>query len=129
MQLAERRKEFEALGVHVAAMTYDGTAVLQTFSAETGIGFPLLSDAAGENGPVGAGAISLGILNEEYEEGHPAHGIAHPGIFFIDAAGAIRGKWAQPDYRERPPFEDVLSGVRETLAADAAAQGDPPASS
>lgn len=129
MQLAEQRKEFQALGVHVAAMTYDGTAVLQTFSAETDIGFPLLSDAAGEEGPVGAGAISLGILNEEYEEGHPAHGIAHPGIFFIDAAGVIRGKWAQPDYRERPPFEDVLSGVREILAAEVSAQGDPPVSS
>ena len=129
MQLTERQQEFEAVGVRVAAMTYDETAVLQAFSAETDIGFPLLSDAAGEAGPVGARAHSLGILNEEYEEGHPARGIAHPGIFFIDADGVIQGKWAQPDYRERPSFDNVLNGVKAILQAGAQAQEDPPASS
>lgn len=115
--------------MRVAAMTYDETAVLQRFSAEANIGFPLLSDAAGEAGPAGARASSLGILNEEYEEGHPARGIAHPGIFFIDADSVIRGKWAQPDYRERPSFDNVLSGVQAILQAGAQAQGEPPASS
>ena len=120
MQLTDWQQKYEALGVAVAAMTYDDVPVLENFAAERNIGYPLLSDKGGEN------ASTLGILNEKYDEDHPAYGIAHPGVFYIDAQGVIRLKRAVPDYKERPSFEElhtaltVLLGERGEQPADTA---------
>ena len=101
--------------MQVAAMTYDGVDKLAAFQEKHGVGYPVLSD----QGAVHVNA--LGIRNEEYGEGHGAYGVAHPGIFLIDAEGIIRLKRALPGYRDRPPFDELLGAV---TAAVGTAKGD-----
>ncbi len=115
MKLGEWQDDFEALGLSVATMSYDGVDVLAEFTADNDIGYPMLSDGGVDDAPAGARAQMLGILNEQYAPGHPAHGIAHPGILHIDAEGIIRQKWAEEGYQERPQFADVLQDLQALL--------------
>ncbi len=109
MQLEEWRDEFAAIGVNVAGMTYDSQEVLAGFHAEEQLGYPLLRDVDAQH------VNALGIRNEDYEEGHQAYGIPHPGILFIGADGVVKAKYAVPGYRRRPPFEALLEHVKSTL--------------
>ena len=101
--------DFEALGVNVAALSYDDVETLADFAEAQDIGYALLSDPGSKH------IDALGIRNEQYEEGHFAHGVPHPGVFFIDPAGMIRLKRAVPGYRERPPLSELLTALREKL--------------
>jgi len=109
VQLSESLESFAALEVGVASSTYDAPATLSEFVSSRNIGFPVLSDEGGGL------AKALGILNEQYEPGHPAHGVPHPGILFVDENGQILAKFAVEGHRQRPPLEDVLDGVRKLV--------------
>ena len=122
--------EFRALGVNMAAMSYDGIDVLAEFGEAENIGYALLSDEGG------AYVDALGIRNEEYPQGHFAHGVPHPGILFIDTDGIIRLKHAVPGYRDRPSLDELhdalaaeLSELSESKGAldDAPGEPSPPA--
>lgn len=119
MELTSWQGKFEALGVAVAAMTYDDVPVLKDFAAERNIGFPLLSDKGAKN------VMALGILNEQYEAGHFAHGVPHPGIFFVDTQGVVRLKRAVPGYRERPSLEELYAALAALLDEAVPAGGTP----
>lgn len=106
MQLEAWREQFAALGVNVAGMTYDSLEVLKTFHTEQNLGYVLLQDVQAQH------VNALGIRNEDYEEGHQAYGIPHPGILFIGADGVIKAKYAVPGYRSRPPFEALLEDLK-----------------
>lgn len=114
--MKEWQGDFEALGVHVAALSYDGVDTLSAFAEAEGIGYVLLSDEGGKH------IDALGIRNENYEEGHFAHGVPHPGVLFVDAAGMIRLKRAVPGYRERPLLDELLAAVRAAIEPPAAAE-------
>lgn len=105
MQLSESLASFNALGIAIAATAYDDPEILREFVRAQDIDFTLLSDQGGEF------AKALGILNEQYEPGHPVHGIPHPGILFVDAEGQVLTKFAVASYRERPPLEQVLAEI------------------
>ena len=111
VQLEEWRERFEALGVRVAGMTYDSQEILAGFHAERSLNYPLLRDIDAQH------VNALGIRDLDYEPGESAYGIPYPGILFIGADGIIRGKFAVPGYRSRPPFDDVLEMVSEQVAA------------
>ena len=104
--------EFEALGVNVAGMTYDDPSGLRDFAETSEIGYPLLSDKGSEY--IGA----LGVRNDEYPAGHPGHGVALPGILFVDPSGVVRLKRAHENYRTRPSFEELHEAVRELVETD-----------
>jgi peroxiredoxin len=110
VQLAGWQERFEVLGVAVAAMTYDPVPVLRAFHEAEALSYPLLHDERAQH------VDAFGIRNEAYAPGDDAWGIPHPGIVWIDEAGVIRGTWAVPDYRERPPFEDVHAALAAALA-------------
>lgn len=114
VQLKDWQDDFEALGVRVAGLTYDAAADLATFGEEREIGYPLLSDEGSQY------IAALGIRNEQYPEGHPGHGVALPGILFVDTSGEVRLKRAHENYRTRPPFEELLEATRALVEADAA---------
>lgn len=105
VQLEEWRPQFEAIGLKVAGMTYDGLDVLADFYAEQELGYPLLSDKGGKH------AVALDVLNENYEPGDFAYGVAHPGVLHITPDGIIAAKIAVPGYRRRPPMAAVLEAV------------------
>ena len=107
MQLQAYKERFAELGVNVAVMTYDSVNKNAKFAKQFKIGFPILSDTNGTT------AIAFGILNEKYPVGHRAYGIPHPGIFFVDSKGLVKGKFAEEDFRDRPDFEDVFQFVNE----------------
>ena len=107
--MTQWQERFEKLGVAIAAMSYDDVAPLTAFAEDQDIGFALLSDSGA------AHVNALGIRNEQYAEGHGAYGIAHPGVFFVDAEGVIALKRAVPDYRERPPLDELLGAVKAAL--------------
>lgn len=105
MQLEEQRSAIEALGINVAGMTYDAQEILAAFHAEAELGFPLLRDVDAEH------ANAYGVRNEQYEPGHRAYGIPHPGILFVRPDGTVAAKFAVDGYKERPPVEQVLAAL------------------
>jgi peroxiredoxin len=109
VQLESWRERFEAIGVNVAGMTYDGTAITKKFHSEESLGFPLLQDENVKH------VSAFGILNEDYEPGHRGYGIPHPGIFYLGPDGTILLKFAIPGYRQRPPLETVFNQVQEQI--------------
>lgn len=109
VQLSETLESFEALGIGVAATTYDDRETLNEFSQQRSIGFTLLSDKGGKL------ASALGILNMDNDPGDFAYGVPHPGILFIGPDGVVKAKFAVEGYRKRPPIEEVLAGVSELV--------------
>ena len=102
-------ESFEALGVGVAATTYDDPDILSEFSQQRSIGFTLLSDKGGTL------PSALGILNTDNDPGDFAYGVPHPGIVFIGPNGVVKAKFAIEGYRKRPAMEEVLAGVSELV--------------
>ena len=108
--MKERQGDFEALGVNVAAMSYDDVEALGEFADAQNVGYALLSDAGSKH------VNALGIRDEQYEKEHFAYGVPKPGVLFIDAAGVIRLKRATPGYRDRPPLDELLAAVKAAVA-------------
>lgn len=104
-QLVEVAPEFEAVGFAVATMTYDSLETLKAAEEDYGVNFAMLRDEDTRH------VTALGILNTQYSPGDRAYGIPEPGIFLVDAAGVIRFKFAEQDYRERPDFSWVLDAA------------------
>lgn len=106
VQLEEWQGKFAALGVQVAAMTYDAQQILADFHAAQSLSYPLLKDEDAEH------VIALGIINQDYVKGDRAYGIPHPGIMLIGADGVIKAKYAVPGYRSRPAFDMLYTDVK-----------------
>jgi peroxiredoxin len=109
VQLAQWQARFEALGVNVAAMSYDDVATLRDFHDSEFLDYPLLQDLDSRH------FRDFGVLNPEYEPGDTAYGVPLPGVLFISPEGIVRRKFAVPGYRERPP----LAQIHAALVADA----------
>lgn len=104
MQLQKRAADIEQAGTALFAISYDPVQVLADFTAKHGITFPLLSDE-------GSQVIRrLRLYNEHLAEQAAAYGreaqphqfgVPYPGIFHLDEAGTIVGKWFEQGYRVR----------------------------
>ncbi len=105
MQLAEISDQIEAMGISVVALTYDSVELLKTVQEDQDIQFTLLHDEDVSH------VNAFGVRNLDYEPGHRVYGIPYPGIFLVDADGAIKAKFAEERYQDRPPFEDVLEAA------------------
>lgn len=105
MQLTKWQAKFEALGVHIAAMSYDDATILADFGTANDVDYPLLAD------PGGKYMAALRIRNEEYAPGHFAHGVPHPGVVYVDPAGVVLLKRAVPGYRDRPSLVELEAAV------------------
>jgi hypothetical protein len=101
----ELDKELDALrrrGLEVAAPSYDSVAILEEFSKRKHIHYPLLSD------PGSSIIRRFGLLNRDYPEGDPAHGVPWPGTLVIDAQGLVRSKLFEKIYSERRTAASLL---------------------
>jgi peroxiredoxin len=109
VQLQESLRKFSDSGLGVVVLTYDSPDAQAAFVEARGIGYPMLSD-------VDATTVrSLGILNTEYEPGHSAYGIPHPGIYVVDGDLTIREKLFVEGYQTRVDADDVLAVARRAL--------------
>ena len=111
MQLNERVEEFQALGVNIAAISYDPYLQNSSFVEEQDLKYPILADQNADT------VKGFGILNQEYAEGHPAYGIPHPGIIFVLPDATIQFKRAVPGYKERPNLDELVLAVREATVS------------
>ena len=108
MQLTEIADQFVAMGINVAAITYDPVELLKDVELDQGIEFPLLHDENRTH------VNAFGVLNTtDYEPDSRAYGVPYPGIFLISPDGIIRYKFAETRYQDRPPFEDVLEAAAQ----------------
>jgi hypothetical protein len=101
-QLVELQRDlpvFQRAGFGLAAISYDGPAVLREFAARKGITFPLLADH--ESTVIRAFAVA----NQRYTKGTlldvnseqitnapgdvPVYGVAYPSVFVIDPKGRL----------------------------------------
>ena len=119
MQLNESAETFEALGVNVVGVSYDSHTKNSEFTNEQQIQYPILAD---QNA---ATVKALGILNEEYEEGHPAFGIPHPGVLFVKPDATIGFKRAVPGYKDRPDLDELLVAVADATNSFISVQKSP----
>jgi peroxiredoxin len=103
LELQQNEDGLQAVGVGLAAVSYDNLAVLHKFSERRGIRFPLLSDATSRI------IRQLGILNESVAADHPYFGSPHPCLFVLDATGTIVGKYFEDDHRRGDIFGNILT--------------------
>lgn len=103
--MSEKKAVFDALGVKVAAMSYDTNATNSKLSDRYSITFPLLADKNTVH------IKAFGIRNDSYAEGHRAYGVPLPGVFLVDSDGNIYSKFAEQDYRERPAMELLIESA------------------
>lgn len=106
MELSEQKAKFDALGVSIAAMSYDSADTNSSFAGKHSISFPLLSDERAVH------ATEFGVLNESYPKGHRAYGVPHPGVFLVNGKGDVFAKFAEKDYRKRPAIELILDAIK-----------------
>jgi len=109
VQLQEHKAEFDAAGIALVVLTYDAPEVQRQFIEKFSITYPMLSDVEAST------VRALGILNTEYEPGHSAYGIPHPGIFVIRPDGTIAGKLFIDGYETRVDAGAVLDYALEVL--------------
>jgi len=102
VELNANRKEFERLGLGVAAISYDSVGVLHHFAERAGITIPLLSDADSSI------IKRAGLLNETVPRDTPFFGIPWPGVFVLDANGRVKAKYFEEDFRQRYTSGDIL---------------------
>ncbi len=91
-------------GVQVAAISYDGVAVLRDFAKSGKIKFPLLSD------PGSRTMEDFGIRNKKVK-GSRIDGVPHPGTIIIGEDGVIQAKLFFDGYRERHQAKDIAAAV------------------
>lgn len=105
MQLTEITEQFEAMGINIAALTYDSVEFLKEVEEDQDVRFPLLHD---EDVTI---VDAFGVRNIDYDPDHRFYGIPYPGIFLIDPNGVITAKFSEESYRDRPDFQDILAAA------------------
>ena len=102
MDLNGGLKEFEAHGYGLAGISYEDPAKNAAFTAERGIGYPLLSDP-------GSKIIDRFALRDpQYKPGSKAYGVPRPIIFILSHSGVIQAKLYEATYTKRPPTTLVV---------------------
>jgi len=101
IELNNHAEQFRKLGYGLAAISYDSTAVLKTFSEQKNIRFPLLSDQNVKT------MSAYNIVNSKYAVGDDNYGIPYPGVVVIDKTGKVVDKHFFKGYKNRVKFSDL----------------------
>lgn len=103
--LETARKNIEAAGLRLVALSYDAPATNRAAAEKLGLGYPLLSD-------VGSKVIdAYGIRNHEAKG--RGDGIPHPVVFIVDRAGVIRAKLMRDQYVDRPESAELIAAAKQ----------------
>jgi len=105
-RLAERKGEFDRLGVTVYAIAIDDPADLAELQEELGEAVTLLADPGGQ---------AVSSFNMMDPKPFPARTQARAGTFWIDRDGVLRERWLPRNYRERPDPDEILGKIRSGL--------------
>jgi hypothetical protein len=110
VQLQSAKQRFEALGLKLAAISYDSPAILNEFAERHKIEFPLLADSNSEI------IRSFKVLNPEAKG--MTKGMAYPGFFLVDPNGVIREKYFTAKYTDRLTANNVIAKLFPELSAE-----------
>jgi len=101
-ELEQHQEAFRKLGLGVAAVSYDSSAILKDFAGRAAIHFPLLSDSNLKT------IRLLHILNEDAPHSSPLYGAARLGWFVLDAKGVIVAKYFEEDTSQSYTSASIL---------------------
>ncbi len=110
MQLQNTKAKFEQQGIKLAAISYDSRAILKDFAKRHNIEFSLVAD------PDSKAIRSFNVLNSDAKGMNK--GMAHPGFFYIDAAGVIREKYFEAKYTDRFTANNVIAKLFPELTQE-----------
>ena len=92
-------------GYKLAAVSYDPAEVLTQFTQKQAIPYPLLSDA-------GSVTIDAWKLRDvRYKPDSYAWGVPYASIYVLSPKGVLKAKFAEEDYKVRPPLSVVLAAI------------------
>lgn len=97
-QLADRKEDFDRLGVAVYAIAAQPVEKLTTLQEDLGAGVTLLSD------PDGVAIAAFG-MSERF-------GLARAGSFLLDRNGRVSYRWLAENYRKRVSPDAILEKAR-----------------
>ncbi len=106
IELNEHAEQFTKLGYGLAAISYDNTDILTTFTEQNNISYPLLSDQKVQT------MQAYGIVNSEYVPGSDHYGIPYPGVVVIDNKGDVMHKHFFKGYKKRVKFSDLYQQLK-----------------
>lgn len=101
------QKELKALtdaGVVVVGISYDSVAILDKFSKQAKLEFPLLSD------PDHKVIEAYGLTNKEAKG--RIEGVPYPGTMILDKDGVIRAKLFFDGYKDRHPPTEIVKAAK-----------------
>ena len=100
-------EQIRALGYNPITISYDELKHINKFDKKKKISMAMYSDPKSEV------IDAFELRNEDYEEGHYAHGVPHPAIYVIAKDGTIQGKLLEEGYKVRPTAEDVIALIND----------------
>jgi peroxiredoxin len=114
VDLQEQVEQIRAIGLEIAAISYDPVPVLADFTARRDISFPLLSD------PLSATISDYGILNTTVPaDNQRSYGIPFPGTFFLDPDATVTTREFENAYQERTTAATMLLRLGEDISVPA----------
>ncbi|BCA58477.1 peroxiredoxin family protein [Sphingomonas sp. HMP6] len=93
----------KAKGVGFIAVSYDSPVDLAAFAAKQGLSFPLYSDSGSKM------IDALKLRDPRYAADSFAYGVPYPTTLLLDAAGTVKGKTVETDYKIRPTNADLIA--------------------
>ena len=106
IEMNEHAEQFAKLGYGLAAISYDNTDILKTFTDQKNISYPLLSDQNVQT------MLAYGIVNSEYAPDSDHYGIPYPGVVVIDNTGKVTHKHFFKGYKKRVKFADLYQQLK-----------------
>jgi peroxiredoxin len=134
VELQSRVKELQARGLGLAAISYDPPDVLDAFSRQHGITFPLLSDrgsatirrygllnpvAAMAVGPAASDPVVKANVQTYVSAVNPSArmvGMAFPGTFILDRHGRVTSRFFDDFYAERSTVASLMLKIGAGMA-------------
>ena len=129
MELQGRVKEVRDRGLGVAVISYDSREILEAFTRDHGITFPLLSDKGSETikrygilntvvdealGPNGDNPAVKADVQKYISVNNPQpmmRGMAFPGTFILDRQGRVTARFFEDFYIERSTASGILKRI------------------
>jgi len=103
IELNNNANDFNDLGYGLAAISYDNTDILQKFSQQKSLNYPLLSDQQAKT------VSAYNIMNKDYVQGDDNYGIPYPGVI---VKGNVTHKRFFKGYKNRVKFSELYLALK-----------------
>ena len=102
-------KNFQRLGINIAAISPDAPTVIREYIKETDLQFPLLSDQEART------VIGYHLQNKESDNNQGDSETLHPGTYLLNYRGKIVSKYFVENYRKFTDVKLIFNDARDLL--------------